>query len=197
MPTKRKSVPQIGDRIRDLRKEKSLTLDQLAALSGVSKSMLSQIERGQANPTFATLWNLTQSFGMDIHELLEGTPRGPEPDVVRIELVPGNLTPTMTSPDGSCVMRILSPVENAAVCEWYELRFEPGGVLRSAPHARGTREHLTVLAGSITVESAGARDSVITGGTARYPADCDHALINPGDCEALALLVVERLQGVQ
>ncbi|MEH6629372.1 MAG: XRE family transcriptional regulator [Halopseudomonas aestusnigri] len=194
MATNRKGVPQIGDKVRDARKEKRLTLDQLAKLSGVSKSMLSQIERGQANPTFATLWSLTQSFGMDIYELLEGAPR--EPEVIKVEVVPANLTPTMSSPDGSCVMRILSPVESAALCEWYELTFEPGGALRSAPHVEGTREHLTVLSGRLEVESAGENGIVEVGGTARYPADCDHALINTGDKEAVALLVVERLQGL-
>ena len=194
MSTKRKGVPQIGDKVRDARKEKKLTLDQLAKLSGVSKSMLSQIERGQANPTFATLWSLTQSFGMDIYELLEGAPR--EPEVAKIEAVPANLTPTMSSPDGSCVMRILSPVENAALCEWYELSFEAAGALRSAPHVEGTREHLTVLSGRIEVESAGDTETVEAGGTARYPADCDHALINVGEGNAVALLVVERLQGL-
>lgn len=193
MVARRKSVPQIGEKIRAVRKEKNLTLDQLAKLSGVSKSMLSQIERGQANPTFGTLWNLTQSFGMDIYELIEGAPREAEA-APSIELVAANLTPTMRSADGSCLMRILSPVENAALCEWYELRFEPGGALRSEPHAEGTREHLTVLSGALSVESGDERQAVESGGTARYAADCRHAIINSDADEAVALLVVERLQ---
>ena len=49
--------PQLGPRLQQIRKKRRLTLDQLAVMSGVSRSMLSQIERGQTNPTFATLWN--------------------------------------------------------------------------------------------------------------------------------------------
>lgn len=50
-----KTAPNLGPKLQAIRKEKSLTLEQLAERSSVSKSMLSQIERGQANPTFATL----------------------------------------------------------------------------------------------------------------------------------------------
>ena len=55
-------APLLGPQIQQLRKRRRLTLEQLASLSGVSRSMLSQIERSQANPTFATLWNLTRAF---------------------------------------------------------------------------------------------------------------------------------------
>lgn len=48
-------TPQIGPVIQRERKARHLTLEQLASRSGVSKSMLSQIERSEANPTFAVL----------------------------------------------------------------------------------------------------------------------------------------------
>src|SRR5215510_4211100 len=63
--------PPIGGKLHLIRKARNLTLSQVEELSGVSKSMLSQIERGKVNPTFATLWHLTQSLGIDIGELLE------------------------------------------------------------------------------------------------------------------------------
>ncbi len=51
----------IGPIIQRERKARHLTLERLAALSGVSRSMLSQIERGESNPIFAVLWGLTQA----------------------------------------------------------------------------------------------------------------------------------------
>ena len=60
--------PLLGPRLHQLRKRKKLTLDELAVMSGVSRSMLSQIERGQTNPTFATLWNLTRALGVRSEE---------------------------------------------------------------------------------------------------------------------------------
>lgn len=66
----RGSLPDVGQKIKALRTERKLTLDGLAKASGVSKSMLSQIERGLTNPTLATIWSLTQSLGIDISSLL-------------------------------------------------------------------------------------------------------------------------------
>ena len=61
----------LGNRVIELRKKHKLTLDQLASTSGVSRSMLSQIERGQANPTLTVTFRIAQAFGMSIGELVD------------------------------------------------------------------------------------------------------------------------------
>ncbi|CAN0581959.1 unnamed protein product, partial [Ectocarpus sp. 12 AP-2014] len=61
----------LGDRVSQLRQIQSLTLEQLASASGVSRSMLSQIERGQANPTLAVTQRIAQTFGISIGELVD------------------------------------------------------------------------------------------------------------------------------
>ena len=63
-------TPEIGPAIKRERKARKLTLEQLGTLSGVSKSMLSQIERGEANPTFAVLWSLTQAMEIELSDLI-------------------------------------------------------------------------------------------------------------------------------
>ncbi len=60
--------------LREARKARGLSLDAVAKLSGVSRSMVSQIERGESSPTVATLWNLTQALQVDFAGLLEGGP---------------------------------------------------------------------------------------------------------------------------
>jgi transcriptional regulator with XRE-family HTH domain len=50
----------------------NLTLAELAAMSGVSRSMLSEIERGNANPTYGTLWHLTRALKIDLNSLISG-----------------------------------------------------------------------------------------------------------------------------
>ena len=54
----------VAGNIRRLRKEKKLTMEKLAKLSGVSKSMLAQIERGDGNPTISTLWKIQKLFSL-------------------------------------------------------------------------------------------------------------------------------------
>ena len=67
--------------LREARKARGLSLDAVAKLSGVSRSMVSQIERGESSPTVATLWNLTQALQVDFAGLLEGRA---EPGIVVI-----------------------------------------------------------------------------------------------------------------
>jgi mannose-6-phosphate isomerase-like protein (cupin superfamily) len=74
--------------------------------------------------------------------------------------------------------------------EWYELLFSPGGALVSAPHAKGTQEHLTVLDGELVVAAGPQTGTVKAGATARYPADVDHSIRNESKHKVRALLVV-------
>jgi XRE family transcriptional regulator, regulator of sulfur utilization len=185
----RSPAPPLGPRLLALRKARRMTLDELAAVSGVSRSMLSQVERGSANPTYGTLWSLTQALGVELSELTgDGVSQvqGESP----VEVQAANFTPLIRSEDGRCTLRILSPAHRAGSIEWYELRVEPGGALVSEPHARGATEHLTVVEGSLTVIAGGADAQVQPGATARYAADRPHQIRNGGAVAARAFLVV-------
>jgi transcriptional regulator with XRE-family HTH domain len=180
-------LPEIGPLLKEQRLVQDWTLDELAGRSGVSRSMVSQIERGHANPTFATLWSLTQALGVDLNEL---TRADQARSVGSIHVATPELTPVMTSDDDNVMLRILSPTGLADVAEWYELRFAPGATLRSKPHGLGTVEHLTVLDGKLRVLAGDAEEVFAAGGTARYGADLDHEISNPTKKTARALLVV-------
>lgn len=164
-----------------------MTLDDLAKVSGVSRSMLSQIERGQANPSLGTAWALAKALRVDLSDLVAGQVTETR---TRIEVATASFTPEIKTEDGSCTLRILSPPDHAERYEWYELLFRPGGTLESQAHAKGTREHLTVLEGRLTVTAGEDRVDLGTGDTARYAADVAHAIRAVGDTVARALLVM-------
>jgi len=149
--------------------------------------MLSQIERGQTNPTLATIWNLTQALGLELTELIGATSSARHPG---IEVTPASFTPQIQTEDGLCLLRILSPPHAVGGVEWYDLTVLPGGSLASEPHNRGAMEHLTVRQGELTVTSADDTIVVGTDATARYAADAPHAIRNVGEVDAKALLVV-------
>lgn len=178
--------PQVGERIQQLRLNLRLTLDELSRRAGVSKSMLSQIERNQANPTVAVVWRLANALGVTMTDLL-GAPPAREPAIVT---VPVHATPTLRTPDQRCELRILGPSEMAGHVEWYELTLQPGGALESQPHEPGSREHLSVLSGCLEVVSGEASQKLKAGETARYAVDVAHAIRNPSRTVATALLVV-------
>jgi XRE family transcriptional regulator, regulator of sulfur utilization len=185
----RSGPPAVGERLYALRKARKLSLDQLSKAAGVSKSMLSQIERNEANPTVAVLWKLTNALNVALAEFL--TVEAQEFASPVVSVVPSHATPVIKSPDGKCVLRILGPVEMVGKIEWYELRIEPGGVLFSEPHQTNAKEHLSVLGGNVVLDVAGTRKDIRQGETARYPVDVQHSITNQQSAPAIAVLVVE------
>jgi XRE family transcriptional regulator, regulator of sulfur utilization len=178
--------PEVGAALQRLRLARGLTLEDLSRIAGVSKSMLSQIEREKANPTIAITWRLANALGVAIGELLADEQR----PVDTIRVVDAHETPTLPGNHAGYVLRILGPMELAGKYEWYELTLAPGGELVSQAHDPGTTEHVTLLHGAIEIEVGAHKKKVKLGGTARYPADQQHALRNIGKTEAKALLVV-------
>jgi transcriptional regulator with XRE-family HTH domain len=183
-----KPAPEIGPVVQRRRAALGLTLKQLAARSGVSKSMLSQIERSQANPTFAVLWSLTRALKLEFADLLQGA-EGPQ-EKSAIEIVAAAATPEIHAADGRCRLRILGPPRLAGAAEWYEIAMAPGGALDSAPHAGGAFEHFTAIEGTFEIISGEAKSRLVKGETARYPADVAHRIANAGPGEARGVLVV-------
>lgn len=179
--------PVIGPRLQELRKSKALTLVDLSTASGVSRSMLSEIERGNANPTYATLWHITRALDIDLNSLLMGASDHNDPS---IHHQTENLTPIIRSADGTCTLQILSPADMVSIVEWYLLRFKAGGALLSSRHGSGTEEHLHCIEGEILVRCGPSETLVRAGETARYAADVDHSLSSIGPTGAKAFLVV-------
>ncbi|MBN3803318.1 helix-turn-helix domain-containing protein [Paraburkholderia sp. Ac-20336] len=177
--------PRVGEQIQRLRAERRMTLDDLSRAAGVSKSMLSEIERDKANPTIAVAWRLTNALGVNLDSLF-APPKAPE----AIAVSGAHDIPTLSGHDAKYQLRVWGPIELAGKFEWYELTLQPGGALVSNAHEPGTREHLTVLNGSIEVEAAGTTKRLKAADTARYVADEPHAIRNAGKGEAKALLVV-------
>jgi len=178
--------PEVGATLQRLRLARGLTLEDLSRIAGVSKSMLSQIEREKANPTIAITWRLANALGVQIGELLSSEVRTSE----LIRVVYAHEIPTLPGAHAGYSLRILGPMDLAGKYEWYELILAPGGELASQAHDPGTNEHLTVINGSVELEVGSEKKKIRHGATARYPADQNHVIRNTGKTEAKAVLVV-------
>jgi transcriptional regulator with XRE-family HTH domain len=175
---------RLCDRVREQRKKKGWTLEQLSAACGVSRSMLSQIERNQANPTLGVAYRIAQAFSMSLGSLVDAPNATPTIDVIRAD----DRTYHYRS-DKDCRIRTLSPLHLEKDVEFYELLLRPGGSLKSAPHFGGTREFLTVQQGTIKLSSGSDQTILHKGDSAHYPADVPHSIQNPGKVDALIFLV--------
>ncbi len=178
--------PAVGRRIRDLRKDQGLTLDELALRSGVSKSMLSQIEADAVNPTIATVWKIANGLGIRFQSLLEG--RDEQSGTFLVTRAED--AAILDSRDGESVFRILSPVSMVDDFEVYFLNLNPGAKLESEPHYQGTEEYLTVLDGHVRVTSGRISRDLGEGAFAIYNVDVRHVIENNGDRPARVHLVV-------
>ena len=176
---------ELGSRVRQLRNLQNWSLEELAAASGVSRSMLSQIEREQANPTLAVTLRIARAFGLSLGDLLK-TPGA----ATTVNVIRANDHTYHYRSDKDCRIRTLSPLHLEKDIEFYEVRLQPGGALRSSAHFEGTREFLTVQKGSIRVESAGDSEELTAGDSASYHADVPHAIVNAGKSEAVTYLIV-------
>ena len=176
---------RVCQRIGQLRQEAGWSLDVLSQASGVSRSMLSQIEREQANPTLAVTVKIASAFGLTVAELVDQTHQIPNICVIR-ESDPGHVF----REDESCSIRTLSPLNLEKDVEFYELRLATDGQLASSPHFEGTREFLTVQKGSVQVRSATDVTELAKGDSASYRADVAHQITNTGRGEAVVFLVV-------
>ncbi|MCV6583941.1 MAG: XRE family transcriptional regulator [Marinibacterium sp.] len=177
-------LTQLPGKLKEARRAQGLSLDAVAKLSGVSRSMVSQIERGESSPTIATLLNLTRALQVDFAGLLDDN--APEP---RIEVLRSGQHPVIDKLGTACRILILSPPEEVGTHEVYQLEFRAGGRLDSAPHQRGAREQLTVLDGQISVTAGTDTIALCPGDTARYAADQPHAIVADSD-SARAFLIV-------
>ncbi|REJ95058.1 MAG: XRE family transcriptional regulator [Planctomycetota bacterium] len=180
------AADQLCRRVRDLRSQNRWSLERLSTASGVSRSMLSQIERGRANPTLAVTLKIAEAFGVSLGELVgETTSRASSIEVIRAD----NPAHHYRS-DEHCRIRTLSPLNLEKDVELYEVQLAPTGLLNSAAHFQGTREFLTVEKGRVAVRSGDEEALLGRGDSATYAADVPHAIENAGRGQAVVFLVV-------
>lgn len=164
----------VAKNIKRLRKEKKLSMDNLAKLSGVSKSMLAQIERGEGNPTLSTLWKL--SNGMKVpFDALTVYPKASYEIVKKSEIQPllednGRTRNYPVFPDN----------ENRRFAVYY-LELEPESYWQSEPHLQGTIEFITVFYGTLEVKTSGKTFSITKGESLRFRGDKIHSYRNTSE----------------
>jgi transcriptional regulator with XRE-family HTH domain len=173
-----------AQRVRLLRHQRGWSLERLSGLCGVSRSMLSQIERGDTNPTVVVALAIATSLGVSLDDLVAApAPRSP------LEVIRADDRHYIYRSDETCRIRTLSPLTPERSLEFYEITLAPGGALRSAPHFAGTREHLSVQRGRIRVEVGDDGAELRAGDSIAYPADLTHALVNLGRSPAVVYLI--------
>ncbi len=179
------SGAELGKTIQRLRKAYNLSLGELSEQSGVAKSIISQIERNETNPTLSTVIRLSRALDTTVDEVLRG-----ETTSLFIEHQTKSGIPMLESQDGLCRLAIVGPLSLVDSFQWYDFHAKPKGVLESEPHPQGTIEHLYIVTGEIEVTTGTETKTGKPGEALRYRADVPHKIVNVGLGEAHAVMVL-------
>jgi transcriptional regulator with XRE-family HTH domain len=165
----------LGERVRRERLERELTLDELANRAGVSRSMISAVESGGKAPTIVVLHRIATGLGIGMSRLMgESAP-------ARVIVRRRHEHPVVTDPSG-WERRNLAPALPGLDFEFMRTSI-PGGVDAGVfpPHGSGSREHVAVESGTLTLVIDGERHDLADGDSISYAADCNHQFINEHD----------------
>jgi transcriptional regulator with XRE-family HTH domain len=175
----------LGATIQRLRKAYNLSLGELSEQSGVAKSIISQIERNETNPTLSTVVRLSRALDTTVDEVLRG-----ESKSLFLEHQTKSGVPMLESQDGLCKLAIAGPLNLVDFFQWYDFHAKPDGVLESNPHPNGTVEHLYLVTGELEVTTGDETKTIKQGETLRFRADVPHKIVNIGGIEAHAVMML-------
>ncbi len=120
---------RIGQNLQRLRKQRQLSLDKLADLTGVSKGMLHQIERGDTQPTVTTVWKIATGLQVSFSSLIKD-------DEPTIAIVNRKTEPDLTEDNGNCLVYVMFPFNPQTQIEMFTLVLKPKASYVSTPHYR-------------------------------------------------------------
>jgi transcriptional regulator with XRE-family HTH domain len=178
-------VAAIGETVRSIRRDRTLTLDQLAEHSGLSVGVVSQLERGIGNPSFATLVQLAHGLDVPVGRLLLHIDGDESPVVRRTERrrVDGHGVASE-----SATYELLTPdLSGALEATW--VASQPGHDTSKTPFTHNGEEFGIVISGQIDVFVDGVRHRLEAGDSIRYSSTIPHWYVNSGDQPANAIWV--------
>jgi transcriptional regulator with XRE-family HTH domain len=168
---------RVAENLRDHRKRRELSLDQLSHATGVSRAALSQIETRKTNPTIGVLWKIAAGLGVPFSDLI-GESR------ISLSVLRRADTQVLRSTDRKFESRPLVPAAGVNQIEMYELSLAARSRHASDPHGPGTKELVVVLSGSLRLTVGDHTDELTAGDSVVFDANLPHVYENPGSGEA-------------
>lgn len=173
----------LGDNLKETRTKLGLSLSDVSNLTGVSKTMLSQIERGESTPTIATVWRIANGLKVKFDTLLGNTDH--ESTVKSIE----NMT-SLTDDDDLISIYCIFPFSPISGFELFYGILKPGCNYYSESHVNSISEYLIVVQGEIELETASNTYSIPAGSAISFDSKKDHKYIHKGIEDAKVLFIV-------
>lgn len=161
----------IGNRLKDIRNKRNLSLDEVAKLTGVSKAMLGQIERGKSNPTVSTLWKIATglkiSFSLFIDENQDD-----------LKVIDQNDISPIIEDNNRMKLYPIFPFDANKGFEIFTIELEPDCNHISTPHNEGVEEYIIVTEGQVEININSKKFILQKGNSMRFMANLPHSYKN-------------------
>jgi len=173
----------VGERLRAIRRIRRCTLRTVAERSGLSESFLSQVERGRANASIASLRRIAEALGVSVADLFE--PDGPPP----ARVLRRDERPALNF--GILGRKLLLTPRPLHHLEVFVGELDPGGSTGPEPYSHGDSEELfVVLHGSVQLELGGELHELDAGDSIDYRSSTPHRISNTGDDVAEVMWII-------
>jgi XRE family transcriptional regulator, regulator of sulfur utilization len=174
----------IGPVLKKVRFERDLTLEETSALTGVSKAMLGQIERGESIPTISVLWKISTGLRISFSELLGSESSNYE--AISIE----DINPVLES-DGKMILYNVFPFNPISGFDYFYIKLIPGARHVSIPHQNSTEEYIVVTSGTLELTVEDQTFELTAPSALSFKSNKNHIYNNPYDTEVIFQSIVK------
>ncbi|MBU3131856.1 helix-turn-helix domain-containing protein [Clostridium gasigenes] len=161
----------IGNKLKSIRNERNLSLDEVAKLTGVSKAMLGQIERAQSNPTVSTLWKISTGLKVSFSFFVDENQ-----DDLKV-IYQNDINPIIEENNRMKLYPIF-PFDSNKGFEIFTIELGPGCNHISTPHNAGVEEYIIVTEGQIEITINDKKFILQKGNSIRFMANKPHSYKN-------------------
>ena len=173
----------LGEKLKNTRNKMGLSLSEVSSMTGVSKTMLSQIERSESIPTIATVWKIANGLKIKFETLLENSNK--LYDVKSID----NMTP-LTDNDDHIQVYCIFPFSPISGFELFYGILKPGCNYPSVNHMNSNTEYLLVSQGQIELVVGANTYRIKAGSAIAFDSKENHKYINNGQVDAIVHFIV-------
>ncbi|UXS29515.1 XRE family transcriptional regulator [Staphylococcus delphini] len=161
----------VAENLQYYRQAHRLSLDKIAQLTGISKTMISQIEKGAANPSINTLWKIANGLRIPLTSLISEENEAIQ-KIDRSDIQP------IYNDDRSVVVYPYFPYEAAHAFEMFCMRMDADSILESDAHQEGAKEYIIVNEGTLTLTVGDTQYEIEAGQAISFNANTAHTYRN-------------------
>lgn len=168
----------LGGNLRKIRQERGLSLEETSALTGVSKAMLGQIERGESSPTVSLLWKIASGLKITFSSLMTASPSAYQSQSLED-------TQPILEADGQLILYNLFPFDPMTGFDYFHIVIKPGCDYESPSHPNVREEFIVVTKGRMEVKIGDQIFTLSEGNSIRFQGNEAHTYRNPFAEEAI------------